>query len=533
MNIEITLKNYRCFPDSNPARISVRDGFTSFIGVNNSGKSSLLKFFFEFRNLFLSWAPYNALIQTALQENPQSFGFPVSILDVAEVFSNEDGNTRDVQIEINLPDASGSSQSNNCPLVNRIVVTVVRPTNTFRAEAFVGDSKVSGNSVTLAGPGSFLYLGGQARGDLSEIFKAFRELSNTVYIGPFRNAVNMGSSEAYFDIQIGAAFITAWKAYKSGNVKANNEACHRLTEDIKRIFGYDDLEISSSADDRSLQFLINGKSFKLPEVGSGLTQFILVLATAAVRNPSYILIDEPELNLHPSLQLDFLTTLASYAQQGIMFATHSIGLARAASDRIYSVRSLSQGRSEVRDLEGTSRLAEFLGELSFSSYKELGFESVLLVEGRTEVKAIQQFLRLLKKDHQVVMIPLGGDSLINANSETELAELQRISTRVYALIDSERTSAGQALATNRQGFVDACNRAGVTCKVLDRRALENYLSDAAVKKAKGPTYQALGPYQERNGVSPIWSRSDNWRIAREMSLAELKATDLGQFLLSL
>lgn len=36
MQIDITLKNYRCFPDSKPARISLREGFTALVGVNNS-----------------------------------------------------------------------------------------------------------------------------------------------------------------------------------------------------------------------------------------------------------------------------------------------------------------------------------------------------------------------------------------------------------------------------------------------------------------------------------------------------------------
>src|SRR2546428_7327540 len=44
-----------------------------------------------------------------------------------------------------------------------------------------------------------------------------------------------------------------------------------------------------------------------------------------------------------------------------------------------------------------------VGEMSFSSFKEMGFDTILLVEGVTEVKAIQQFLRALKKDHQVVV----------------------------------------------------------------------------------------------------------------------------------
>jgi len=52
MEFEITFKNYQRFSDSSPARIVVRRGLTAFVGVNDSDKSSLLKFFYEFRELF-------------------------------------------------------------------------------------------------------------------------------------------------------------------------------------------------------------------------------------------------------------------------------------------------------------------------------------------------------------------------------------------------------------------------------------------------------------------------------------------------
>ncbi len=52
MQVDLVIKNYRCFPDYHPARISIRTGYTAFVGVNNSGKSSLLKFLYEFRPLF-------------------------------------------------------------------------------------------------------------------------------------------------------------------------------------------------------------------------------------------------------------------------------------------------------------------------------------------------------------------------------------------------------------------------------------------------------------------------------------------------
>jgi AAA15 family ATPase/GTPase len=52
MLVDLTINNHPCFAGSKPAHIVLRDGFTAFVGVNNSGKSSLLKFFFELRPLF-------------------------------------------------------------------------------------------------------------------------------------------------------------------------------------------------------------------------------------------------------------------------------------------------------------------------------------------------------------------------------------------------------------------------------------------------------------------------------------------------
>jgi predicted ATPase len=423
------------------------------------------------------------------------------------------------------------------PHLEEVILTVLRDTNTWTAALSLG----------IPSPGSILpveyngtklriaFADQRAEIELSNLFQTGRMLSDTLYIGPFRNAINVGAKEHYFDVKVGQSFIESWRSLKTGKIKRHSEAAYRLTEEIKSLFEFDDLEINPSEDNQTLQIFINGKSYKLSELGSGLTQFILVLATAATQQPSYILIDEPELNLHPSLQLDFLTTLASYARTGILFGTHSIGLARAAADRIYSLRK-TESESEVTALEATPRLAEFLGELSFSGYRELGFDRVLLVEGPTDVKTVQQFLRLYKKDHRVVLLPIYGRNLIEASSETiemQLEEVKRISEHVAALIDSERPAAGAPVAAKRAAFVDACRRAKICCHVLERRAIENYLSDGAVQRVKGEKYQALGPYQAPGDISPMWAKAENWRIAREMTSDELTTTDLGKFLASL
>jgi len=75
----------------------------------------------------------------------------------------------------------------------------------------------------------------------------------------------------------------------------------------------------------------------------------------------------------------------------------------------------------------------------------LGFDKILLVEGATEVKTFHQFLRLYGKDHQIVLLPLGGNQLIRGVSETELQEIKHISDNISAVIDSERSSSHVAL----------------------------------------------------------------------------------------
>lgn len=528
MQVALTIKNYRCFPDSRPLRFEIRDGFVAFVGVNNSGKSSILKFFYEFRNLFSVLTNHNALL-SLLRGGSVGFSFAESVKDPRELFC--DSNDRDLNIDFSFtsPSASSFAQPLQVSLTVRrdssqtSLTSVTTSGNQYKPDGRSANVNPSLYLIQVFDPATTI--------DFREFVETLKCLASALYIGAFRNAINAGSNENYFDISVGQSFIKLWRVYKSGDVKKHNELIWRVTRDISAIFDLD-LEINPSPDDQTMQINVGGRSFKLNELGAGIAQFILVLGTVAIKRPSFVLIDEPELNLHPSLQLSFLTTLASYAQNGIVFSTHSIGLARAMADCVYAVKRIQQGESEVTPLETVPRYAEFLGELSFNGYQELGFDKILLVEGPTEVRTIQQFLRQLKKDHKIVLLQLGGSSMINGIREQELLELSRISKNISALIDSEQPSAGTPLEPSRSAFVEVCKNAGIFCHVLERRATENYLSDNAIKSIKGPSRGALGPYEKL--VSAVhWNKSENWLIARQMQLSDLAGTDLFRFLAGL
>lgn len=117
--------------------------------------------------------------------------------------------------------------------------------------------------------------------------------------------------------------------------------------------------------------------------------------------------------------------------------------------------------------------------------------------------------------------------------EVELAELMRITTNVVALVDSERVSAESEPAARRKSFADSCGRLGFKICLTKLRAIENYLSDRAIKTIKGDKYRALQPYQKLDELPFSWAKQENWRIAREMTWDELEATDVGSFLASL
>lgn len=544
MQVKITIKNYRCFSDSNPARIIIRNGFTAFIGINNSGKSSLLKFFYEFSNMFSSLSDWTKLRNT-LNGESQSFIFPVEVLDRQEVFFNK--NNRDLEVDFEFIQEANDIKEERLQFLERIVLVVPR-NNTYKAYIYHKNNILNSSSYifNLDKTGLLAEMkesnNMHVKLDINHIFETFNDLSKTFYIGPFRNAISVlpkldstlmeqvdQNYLKYYDIKVGRDFIRQWAESKIGSDKSRNLAIIQLTEDIKRIFDIDKLEINASNDYQSLKLFIEEQVYNLSEVGSGLAQFILVMANLLVEKPVYILIDEPELNLHPMLQIDFLTTLGKYATKGVLFATHNIGLARVSAEYIYTVRKSVEG-SLVNDYEKNPSLPELLGELSFSTYKEFGFDKILLVEGSTEIKTIQQFLRKYRQDHNIVLLPLGGSALINGSSKYELEEIKRISENIFALIDSEKASLNQNLSKEREDFLNNCEEIGIDCHILEYRAIENYFTDEAIKKAKGDNFQALQSYQLLKDMKNGWNKSENWRIAKEMSKEDLEKTDLGEFL---
>ncbi|MBZ5648756.1 MAG: AAA family ATPase [Acidobacteriia bacterium] len=528
MATDLRISNYRCFSSRKPLDIRLDAGFKAYVGLNNSGKSTILKFFHDFRHIFSLFAINTDEFRSALVGNELAFPQPAAVLDLEEIFFNE--NDEDLSIEVALSNVADGDT------VTKATINLSRATRRYTVTFSRSGAVIQGQQMKKE---NYEIQGTKVVADrvyqFKDVLEAFTTLSRAYYVPAFRHltayspTTQSGGNLLYYDINVGRPFIDVWDQLQNGTRQSDRERIYQLVRELKSVFGFDELQITASQGHHTLNVAIDGKSYPLQDLGAGIAQFIAVLGNAAFKRPSYILIDEPELNLHPTLQVQFLTTLAAYASDGVLFATHNIGLAREVADEIYSVTNSRKG-TEVLPIGENIRLGELLGELNYSGYRELGFDKVLLVEGRTDVRTYIEFLRVLGKDHQFLVVPLGGAGFINADCREELQELTRISPNCFCVIDSEKQAAADAVAQPRAAFAQICTDLNINCRILERRATENYFPNRAVKAAFGNGFRAFGDFELRNQMPNCWPKAHNWRAARLISKDELLATDLGQFL---
>lgn len=510
MNLEISVKNYRCFNDRFPARLKMTRGSSALIGANNVGKSALLRLFYEIRPLLQK---ASASPEACLSFFEHGFALPPlpNQTDPHDLFHR--GNFQDIVLGISFLNPEILKDS---PWARESFIVIGRKTLHCQARfhAFTG---LKGN----------LEHNQQA---LSLWRNALLNLSRTLYAGPFRSLATVESRGTY-DLRQGQQFIDLYRDLIHPAKAALSNAPARLEDEIKNLFHLKHFAILSPGPDKPLIVQVDKTEYPLEEVGSGIAQAIQLFVHALALKPDYILVDEPECHLHPSYQSDFVTALSGMARVGLVFSSHNSGLAKTSADRTYFVeRSADDTHTLVNIIHPDQRLSEVMGEISFSAQQQQGCAKVLLVEGPTEIKAVRQILQKMQAGNNLVLIPLGGGSMITPNRGDELKEVKKIGENVYALIDSEKPSAHASLAEDRRGFQESCRQAGILCHILERRSFENYFTDRSVKRVFGKYYGALGPYEDVKARYRNWQKTENWKVVRDMRLSELEDTDLGRFL---
>jgi hypothetical protein len=220
MRIEITLKNYRCFADRYPAKIVIEDGLTAFVGVNNAGKSTLLRFLYEFRHLFQHFQNIHHWSQ-ATDGEPREMQAPPQIRDRIELYT--DSNDRPLTVELRV--SGGAAGPSRVPELRSVEFQFRRAERAlFRLNCLQhsDQGRFPLGSSSALDEATCVLSNRNDRVCVVQYVEAMRRLSRTLYVGAFRNVLNTGAKTDYFDIQVGDAFIRRWRAMQTGNQRHEN-----------------------------------------------------------------------------------------------------------------------------------------------------------------------------------------------------------------------------------------------------------------------------------------------------------------------
>ncbi len=256
--------------------------------------------------------------------------------------------------------------------------------------------------------------------------------------------------------------------------------------------------------------------------GLGLREVLLIVSCVFSPEFDFIQIEEPENHLHPEYQRKLLRFIDSAIDKQFLISTHSnIFLDTSYVDKVF----LTYFNGQVCIEEKTNK-ARILNELGYSPSDNLISDLIILTEGPKDFPAIEEFLKKIDGlvGYAIKFWPLGGDIM----SQVDLSVLKE-NSNLIALIDNDPGS-----KTHREKFKEHCKSLDIECFRLKRYALENYFSIKAIKDV----FQAqiskdiieIKPDEKVDLQIGINVKNNSRKIVRQMSIDEIKDTDLYEFL---
>jgi predicted ATP-dependent endonuclease of OLD family len=222
MSVQLTIKNYRCFVS--PITIDLGKGFTAFVGVNNAGKSTIMRFLLEMRNLLEVIGHDQNLLLHAINHPSGTPSFNLQhVLDREEIFSNLNSQALQFWFEFSANDAPLNVS------VTKAIFTVQRDLR------WTCELEVAGKLLLRRGASLMdnqLIVQDKVIANFTRLVEIAQTLAKTIYVGPFRNTINVGTKTDYLDIQIGESFIQQFRNLKTGISKQASTEIQALTEKI-------------------------------------------------------------------------------------------------------------------------------------------------------------------------------------------------------------------------------------------------------------------------------------------------------------
>lgn len=191
---------------------------------------------------------------------------------------------------------------------------------------------------------------------------------------------------------------------------------------------------------------------------------------------SILVLDEPDIYLHPDLQRKLLR-LAQERFGQFFLATHSVEIINEASPGdVVSVSSAAKSARRVQTDEEYQSLFKYLGSVENIDFSRLGRARRLIFFEGDDKKLLRKFAAKLDaenfaNDLDTMILQSGGFGQWRRVKEVAwtFKEVLKIDVGIFALFDRDYRSDDEV-----ENFLNEINGQGIDCYVLKRKEIENY-----------------------------------------------------------
>lgn len=246
----------------------------------------------------------------------------------------------------------------------------------------------------------------------------------------------------------------------------------------------DGVAIEVPRDEDTIHITMNGRNMPIEALGTGIHQLLMLAAACVLTRESLVLIEEPEVHLHPLLLRKFGHFLLEQTTNQYFIATHSPHLIDMPSTRVFRTR-LADGRTVVERVDRSQEVLSLLGDLGYRASDVLQANCVVWVEGPSDRIYIQYWLEefdpeLVLDVHYSIMFYGGANvrSISGAPDDVELPadliRLRRINQYSALVADSDKRKPGDPLKSSLKEARAEFENGGFVW-VTAGREVENYV----------------------------------------------------------
>lgn len=207
--------------------------------------------------------------------------------------------------------------------------------------------------------------------------------------------------------------------------------------------------------------------------GSGIREALRLILDFEFTHPKVLLVEEPEIHLHPALELSMMRYLKKISQDCQVFlTTHSTNfLDTGAMKNIYLISKKDNTNVKHLDVTGVEELIP--EELGIRLSSLFMYDRLVFVEGHTDEQIIREWASLMRKNlsqSNVGFITMGGArNYTHFANEKILSFLTKRRVQLWFIFDKDERDNNTIKRLQEIGGTHA------NVHILNKREIENYL----------------------------------------------------------